>query len=159
MPVPRALGSLPAGALAALGAALLSCAPTRAPLGPSWSVAPSVPAEARSLEVVLWEGSCWGSSGSLQRITVGDELVVVRTEDDLRVEPRAAWESKRLRLNELLRRTRPREIGTREAPRFDPCKAGANYDCGLIVSVDGAAPVQACCGPAGMTLAGFVRAL
>jgi hypothetical protein len=159
MPTPRALGST-AGIV--LAAALIGCTPSsgaRSPLGPAWSVVPSVPARARSVDVVVWEGSCWGSSAFVRHVTVGDDLVVVRGDEQVRVEPLDGWETKRARFNALLAQTRPRQVGTKQAPRFDHCKAGANYDCGMMLSIDGGEPVQACCGEAGMALAGFVREL
>lgn len=155
----RRLGVL---ACVAVTASLLACGPSigaHHPLGPAWSVAPSVPEGARSVDVVMWQGSCWGSSAFVRRLTVGDDLVVVRGDDEAHVEPLDTWEAKRARFNALLAKTRPRQVGTERSPRFDHCKAGANYDCGLLLSIDGGEQVQACCGDAGMELAGFVNDL
>lgn len=146
----------------ALAGSLLSCGASgsaRSSLTPAWSVVPSVPRGARSVDVVMWEGSCWGSGAFLRHVTIGDDLVVVRGDEQVRVEPLEGWEAKRARFNALLSQTRPRQVGTKQAPRFDHCKAGANYDCGLLLSIDGGEQVQACCGEAGMELAGFVRDL
>lgn len=157
-----ATGLYALAARAALAGSLLACAPSRAPLGPAapaWSVVPSVPTRARSVDVLMWEGSCWGSSAFVRRVTIGDDLVVVRGDEQVHVEPLDAWEAKRARFNALLSQTRPQQVGTERSPRFDHCKAGANYDCGLLLSIDGGEQIRACCGDAGMELAGFVREL